>query len=553
MMTRERPHQSRLFAPKDIGDRVPIDHLLRRINETIDLSFSYNQVEDKYGAVGHESLPPPTVIKLMLLLTLYNVRSERELFRDLPMRIDWLWFLGLDLSSKTPNHSVLSKARKRWGVQVFHELFARSIELCLNEGLIDGRELLADSSLVDANASVESLHQVANAVAAATTSRLDEATEQQQNDGSGSSDRSGSNEASPDIAAASTSSVTSVSNEPPPGSSDTLVSNEPDVPDKSVSSEPSAQSETSVSSEPKYRSKTDLDATGAKRRGESRMRPRYQTHRAVDSREGVITATLVGPGHENEANRLEELILQHTMNTGVRIETATADSKYGTADNLEFCEWNQIKAFINPYRNNYTRPKEGKFRPCCFRYDAAKDCYVCPAGEELTRKNYVPQKDSHRYMAPTKACRSCPLRGFCTTSKEGPRSVYRQVRQPILDRATARMKTKEGKDHRKLRRWMMEGSFARSTRFGYKRSRVRGLTNVSIQDYLVAAIQNVLILLGAKARKALSRSFGKALLSADRVYCLARKASTLLRFMMRLDAGPSTYSYLHLSKSQNCG
>ena len=49
----------------------------------------------------------------MLLLILYNVRSERELMAIIPMRLDWLWFLGYDLDDQIPNHSVLSKARTR--------------------------------------------------------------------------------------------------------------------------------------------------------------------------------------------------------------------------------------------------------------------------------------------------------------------------------------------------------------------------------------------------------------------------------------------------------
>lgn len=439
MMIREKPLQAGLFAPKDLGARVPESHLLRRINETLDLSFAYEVVEPTYGAVGQESLPPPTVLKLMLLLALYKVEFERELFRELPMRIDWLWFLGYDLSSKIPNHSVLSKARRRWGTKVFDELFTRTIQTCLKAGLIQGRELLADSSLIDANASVDSLFRIAKAVAASTASRLDE----------------------PGV-------------EPQPA--------EPqmeEVPD---------------STEAKYRSSTDPDATGAKRRGEMQMRPRYQTHRAVDSAYGVITATVVGPGHENEAHKLEELIVQHTKHTGVRIETITADSKYGTADNLEFCEFNGIKAFINPLRNTQIRPKEGKFTECCFRYDESKDTYTCPAGQTLVRSQFRTDRDAYRYTAPATACQSCPARALCTSSKKA-RSVSRQVRQPILDRATARLKTTEGKAHRKLRQWMMEGSFARSVRFGYKRARGRGLRNMTIQDYMVAAVQNLMILL----------------------------------------------------------
>jgi len=230
------------------------------------------------------------------------------------------------------------------------------------------------------------------------------------------------------------------------------------------------------------------------------MRPRYQTHRAVDSANGVITATAVGPGHESEANRLEELIEQHTKHTGRRIATVTADSKYGTAENLEYCEWNQVAAYIKPFRNNYTRPRQGKFTECCFRYDEAGDRYICPAGQTLVRTQYRAEKDAYRYSASAEVCQSCPVRALCTSSKHG-RTISRQVRQPILDRATARIKTKEGKDHLKVRHWMMEGSFAHSVRLGYKRAHARGLRNMTIQDYLVAAVQNVLILLWSKRRK----------------------------------------------------
>lgn len=454
-MTREKPLQNELYSPKDLGARVPDDHLLRRISERLDLSFVYDEVEPNYGAVGHESLPPPTIIKLMLLLVLYKVEYERELFRELPMRIDWLWFLGYDLSSRTPNHSVLSKARKRWGARVFEKLFARSIQICMDEGLIDGRELLADSSLIDANASVDSLFRVAHAVAVSGTARLDEPADEPDDESGDKPDQS----------------------EP--------VSENPATPN-----------------EPKYRSKTDPDATGAKRRGEIQMRPRYQTHRGVDRAEGVITATAVGPGHENEANRLEELINQHTAHTGRRIATLTADSKYGTAGNLEYCEWNQITAYITPFRNHYTRPKKGKFTECCFRYDESDDTYTCPAGQKLVRTKYRADKDAYRYSASAKVCRSCPVRELCTTSRHG-RTISRQLRQAIFERSTARMKTKEGKDHKKLRRWLMEGSFARSVRLGYKRAHVRGLPNMIIQDYLVAAAQNLLILLWSKRKKSL--------------------------------------------------
>jgi len=59
----------------------------------------------------------------MLLLVLYNVRSEREFMKTIPVRLDWLWFLGYDLDSDIPDHSVLSKVRSRWGTEAFKLFF----------------------------------------------------------------------------------------------------------------------------------------------------------------------------------------------------------------------------------------------------------------------------------------------------------------------------------------------------------------------------------------------------------------------------------------------
>jgi IS5 family transposase len=85
------------------------------------------------------------------------VRSERELLASIPERLDWLWFLGFDLDDEVPNHSVLSKARARWGNETFKRFFERIVSQCVQVGLVDGRKLFMDSCLVQANASNNSV------------------------------------------------------------------------------------------------------------------------------------------------------------------------------------------------------------------------------------------------------------------------------------------------------------------------------------------------------------------------------------------------------------
>jgi len=98
----------------------------------------------------------------MLLLVFYNVRSERELMDTLPERLDWLWFLGYDLDSEIPDHSVLSKARKRWGPEVFRSFFERIVLQCVEAGLVDGKKIFLDASLVEADASNDSVLDMKN-------------------------------------------------------------------------------------------------------------------------------------------------------------------------------------------------------------------------------------------------------------------------------------------------------------------------------------------------------------------------------------------------------
>lgn len=436
MMKRQDPVQSPLFRPGfEIGSRVPKDHLLRQISAVIDFDFVYDEVEECYGEVGNPSVPPPVVLKLLLLLFLYRVPSERELMATLPMRLDWLWFLGYDLDTKVPNHSVLSKARRRWTSARFNQLFLRILHRCELAGLIGGTDVFVDSSLIDANASIDSLFtrdETAKAVAAEISARLDEVDE---------------------------------------------------------SPKPVQESATKPA---KYVSKTDPDATGSKH-GKDKMRPRYATHRVVDELHGVITGTVMGPGHQDEGERLIEVLDQHEQNTKKKLKSATADSKYGRIDNYEACEARGIELIATPRNASRTKGKPDRFGSCEFRYDPAGECYICPAGEKLVRTQKRPDRNGYRYTAPSKACRACPVRQMCTSSRRA-RSITRRDGQDLLDRMAARAKSESGRKRRKKRFAMMEGSFAISWRFGFKRARWRGLERVAIQDYLVAIVQNIVLL-----------------------------------------------------------
>jgi transposase len=439
MMGVQSVSQNKLFHfGINIDKRIRANHPLRKVNELIDFDFAYDKVKELYGNNGNVSVPPPVILKLMLLLVFYNVRSERELIQTVPERIDWLWFLGYDLDYEIPDHSVLSKARKKWGVDVFQSFFERIVLQCVEAGLVDGRKIFVDSSLVDANASNNSvidtkklkhrLHKNYKKLEA----RLEENKE-------------------------------------------------------SVDSSRRYEKKNN-----RYISGTDPDAAIVNR-GKSKLS--YQVHRAVDGQNEIITATDAAAGDINEAHLMFPLLEQHETTTGTKVETIVADSKYGTIDNFLACHDQGIEAHI-PDLGGASRKRIAKldiFPDDRFQYDPQSDTYRCPAGNLLKPKSLHKNRLSHDYAAAKKVCAACELREKCTKNKSG-RTVKRHLRQEELDSMREKSRSDKAKRDIKTRQHLMERSFARATRYGFDQARWRGLWRMKIQEYLTCAIQNIQIL-----------------------------------------------------------
>jgi transposase len=418
--------------------RVRPDHPLRKIAEHIDFEFIYDEVKERYGMKGNVSVPPPVILKLMLLLILYNVRSERELMATIPVRLDWLWFLGYDLDDEIPNHSVLSKARSRWGVEAFKHFFERIVWQCVEAGLVDGSKLFMDSSLIQADASNdsvvnrESLKRYLNQSYRELEARLEESPE----------------------------------GELPGG----IVNR------------------TRVST-------TDPEASVVRQGGKAKLC--YKVHRAVDGKKEIITTTEVTPGQVNEAQRLSSLVEDHSLNTEKAVETVVADSKYGTVENYLKCYDLGISAHIPDLKEKQdnTGSRAGIFGEEAFEYDPNTDTYCCPAGQVLKTRRHQKKRKAFEYLCASEVSAACPLRDQCTRSKTG-RTVKRHERQEAINLMREEARSKPSRKDLRTRQSLMERTFARATRYGFKRARWRNLWRVQIQEFLTASLQNILIFIG---------------------------------------------------------
>jgi len=105
----------------------------------------------------------------------------------------------------------------------------------------------------------------------------------------------------------------------------------------------------------RYISATDPDA-GIVNRGKPKLS--YQVHRAVDGRSEVITAMETTSGDVNEAHEMIPLLETHHLNTGVKVDTVVADSKYGTVENFLACYDRGVEAHIPDLKEFTSRRME---------------------------------------------------------------------------------------------------------------------------------------------------------------------------------------------------
>jgi transposase len=440
MMGVRPPAQDQLFAyGVNLEKRVPPEHPLRKIAAVLDLSFVRAVVADSYGKRGHVGEDPVVILKLMLLLFLDDIKSERELMKQVPLRLDYLWFLGLGLEDEVPHHSVLSKARARWGEQCFEQLFIQSVRQCVDAGLVEGSKLHADSSLVDADASRDSVMKgppelIARlrAAYAAQAAKLEGSTTPEDYEA---------------------------------------------VNDRMLST-------------------TDADAAVVRKGVADVSRPRYHHHRAVDDAQGVIVAVQTTPGSVTEASQLQDLVKQAGSNMQREVQTVVADRKYGTAENYVALAQQGIHTHMADLSAKQVARHGGIYPEEKFTYDASSNTYRCPAGELLRPRRLHPLRHTWEYATARGVCAQCVLRNGCTRSLTAGRTLHRHEHEELLRGARAQAHSRAARRDRRRRMHLMEKSFAdAANRHGFKRSRYRRLWRQRIQDWLIAAAQNLRILI----------------------------------------------------------
>jgi len=152
-------HQARLvmITPDDV---VPVGHPIRKIRKIVDKALVELEpiFASMYSDVGRPSIPPERLIKAMLLIALYSIRSERQLCERLQYDLLFKWFVDLNIDDEVFDATTFTKNRDRLlNANVTNVLFANIVDQARKSKLLSEEHFSVDGTLLDAWASQKSV------------------------------------------------------------------------------------------------------------------------------------------------------------------------------------------------------------------------------------------------------------------------------------------------------------------------------------------------------------------------------------------------------------
>jgi transposase len=467
--------KTRAFAPLcnlTVEDLVPADHFYRHLEASLDLAFVRPWVKALYAERGRPAVDPVVFFKLQLVMFFEGIRSERQLMRVAADRLSLRWYLGYDLAEALPDHSSLTRIRKRYGLAVFRRFFEAIVEQYREAGLIWGKELYFDATQVKANASLESI-----APRFAVEAHLGELFTEDLAEAS-SPDEGESQPIELPL------SITEVEREQLGHANeerhDWLARD--GAPDRTIV-------------RGGYRRRSDFEASttdpdaalmALKKGG---LHFGYHDHYAVDGGKArIILEVLVTPADVMENQPFLDLLWRACFRWQIRPDQVTGDATCGSVAAIVAIEEQGIHAYV-PLSDVGKRP--GFFGPEAFTYDAQQDVYTCPNGTVLRFRGNHYAARARAYQAPASACGACPLKARCTDSLKG-RIFTRSFDEAYLDRVRGYHETDAYRKAMRKRSVWVEPLFGEAKDWhGLQRFRLRRLWKVNAEALLIATGQNL--------------------------------------------------------------
>ena len=459
-------HQHLIFR-ETLDETIPQGHPVRAIDRVLS-EADWSELFRRHPGGGRPAYRPDSMMKLLIYGYAMGFRSSRMLEYLCGNGLDFIWLM----SGMKPDHDTIASFRKdnRSGLE---ELFAWTVRVCREAGLVTMERVAVDATRVEANNGRDgTMTQIEiEGKLKGLEERIDRILSEAE-EVDGREDTLFGKGASPNEVA-----------------KDLLeAEKQKEKLEKALEKvKAKEQREWRRSSAGKRVPVTDPDAD-VMRDKKGGFAPNYNTWVAVDSEFGFVVSHGITSSH-NDSGSLIPAIEEAEKNAGMPPAQIQADSAYATRENLAYCEERGIEPCIAPTHTSPDRPerkeaqpwpedapreavhengtvvnggeialdRNGKFDKSAFEYDHERDEYICPVGRRLKKGRTISSKRGCRQRTwyVCRDCADCPFKNVCC-GPSGRRHVGRSVTEDVHLRHKHRMSDARMKADYRLRKQTVE-------------------------------------------------------------------------------------------------
>jgi transposase len=499
---RFKPYQqNQLMAfPPTFDELISKDHPVRVVSQIID-QIDLDPILRKYKGGGCSSYHPRMLLKVLVYGYLSNIYSSRKLEAASRENVYFMWLSGME----QPDHNTINRFRTDRLKGVIKKVFTQVVILMSESGHVDLQKVYTDGTKLESKANRYTFVwgkaiKTSKDRIARQLEELWEYTQQVATEELKDTAPTQFTTVDPEELRKTVELIDqALKYKPVPQKVKQKVNYaKKNWPDKLKEYQ---QKEQILGSRNSY-SKTDPDATFMKMKEDhmrnGQLKPGYNTQ--ISTNNQIITHYSI---HQNPTDT--RTLIPHLQSFeqayGFMPEEMTTDAGYGSEENYDFLEKNQVEAYVK--YNHFDKEQhdnglsKGVFHVDNLHYNKELDCYYCPMGqimafigvkEEITETGY--KKTLFRYQA--RNCSACPVRGRCFKAK-GNRIIEVSHRlNELKEKARERLLSEQGVVHRKQRPVDVEPVFGMiKHNNGFRRFYLKGIDKVSIEFGLLAIAHNL--------------------------------------------------------------
>lgn len=493
--------QQPMLLPPSLEELIPANHPVRVVNKVLD-QIDIQPLINQYKPGGTSSFHPCMLLKVLVYAYITNIYSSRKIEEALQQNIYFMWLSAMS----TPDHNTINRFRGERLKEPLRKIFTQVVELLATEGLLNIKELYTDGTKMEANANRYTFvwGKAIKTNKERIKKQLDELWQYAQQlafEELNDSDPSGFDKINADKVAQTIDKINEALKDKPVSKAVTQKLNYAKK-HWPANLEKYEQQEKIMGEQRSSYSKTDHDATFMRMKEDhllnGQLKPAYNVQISTNSQ---FIANYSVHQKTTDTTTLIPHLEQHEQSFSQKPEVITADAGYGSEENLQWAQDNNITGYIkhNQFdrRQNKNIDNKTPFAADKLYYNKEKDCYYCPMGQAMNNAGTSVRITSTGFKQTivtykAKNCEGCPLRGVCHKAK-GNRSIeINHTLNRLKQEADERLLSEEGIRHRKKRPWDVEPVFGNiKHNHHFKRFMLRGIEKVSTETGLLALAHNL--------------------------------------------------------------